>query len=186
MLTGLRAGDEKAYRALIDTYKDRVYNVCLGYVYNAEDAEDLAQEVFLEVFRSIGNFKGESCLYTWVYRICVTKSLELIRRRKRKKRSGKVYSLLGMKEMGYEPAAARFDHPGVRLENQERATILFGAIESLSDNQRIAFSMHNLEGKSYAEISDLMGVSLSSVESLIFRAKRNLRKKLEHYYRNQG
>lgn len=185
LISELQKGTSAAFGKLIDEYQKRVFNTCLGYVYNSEDAEDLSQEVFLEIFRSIHNFKGESKLSTWIYRISVTKSLEMLRKRKRKKRAGKVLSLFGLQEIGYEPKASSYDHPGVQLENKERAAILFRAIESLPENQRIAFTMHNMDGKSYLEIADLMGLSLGSVESLIFRARKNLKKKLEHYYRNK-
>lgn len=181
----MRAGEENAYRQFIALHKDRVFNTCMGYVFNSEDAEDLAQEVFLEVFRSIHKFKGESSLFTWVYRICVTKSLEMIRRRKRKKRAAVLLPLGGLQECGFEPVGDRIDHPGIRLENKERAKVLYAAIGGLSENQRIAFTMHNVDGKSYQEIAVTMELSLSSVESLIFRARRNLRSKLEVFYKNQ-
>ncbi|MEM7037033.1 MAG: sigma-70 family RNA polymerase sigma factor [Bacteroidota bacterium] len=179
----LKQGDQAAFRALVDQFQDRIYNTCLGFVYNAEDAEDLAQEVFMEVFRSIHKFKGEAKLSTWMHRIAVTKSLELIRSRNRKKRAGKVLSLFGLKATGQEPKAMAYDHPGVQLENKERSAVLFGAIQKLAENQRIAFTLHKVDAKSYQEVAEIMGVSLSSVESLMFRAKRNLRKKLEKYYR---
>jgi RNA polymerase sigma-70 factor (ECF subfamily) len=182
----MKSGDEKAFRQLIASYKRRVYNTCLGYVFNAEDAEDLAQEVFLEVFRSIGHFKGECGLFTWMYRICVTKSLELIRKRKRKKRAAVLISLPAMQQAGFEPSAGRIDHPGISLENAERATVLYAAIDSLPQSQRIAFSMHNLDGKSYQDIASTLELSISAVESLIFRARRNLRSRLENYYQNDG
>jgi RNA polymerase sigma-70 factor (ECF subfamily) len=183
LILSLCAGEQKAYQQFITSHQDRVFNTCMGYVFNAEDAEDLAQEVFLEVFRSIRKFKGESSLFTWVYRICVTKSLELIRRRKRKKRAGTMLSLGTLQESGFEPTGHRIDHPGIRLENKERGRVLYAAIDSLSENQRIAFTMHNLDGKSYQDIAGSMCLSLSSVESLIFRAKRNLRSKLNVFYR---
>ncbi|HLF34034.1 MAG TPA: sigma-70 family RNA polymerase sigma factor, partial [Cyclobacteriaceae bacterium] len=82
----LRRGDEQAFRQLVEEYQDKVYNTCLGFVRNEEEADDLAQEVFVEVFSSVQSFRGDSKLSTWIYRIAVTKSLELIRSKKRKKR----------------------------------------------------------------------------------------------------
>ena len=76
-----------------------------------------------------------------------------------------------------------FQHPGVKLDKKEDAAILMGAIKKLPENQRIAFTLHKVEGLSYQEVSDVMQASISSVESLMHRAKTNLRKMLEdHYY----
>ncbi|WP_255763399.1 RNA polymerase sigma factor [Fulvivirga maritima] len=79
---------------------------------------------------------------------------------------------------------ADFVHPGVALENKERSQILMAHIDNLSENQKVAFNLHKLEGLSYQEISQVMQLSVSSVESLLFRAKKNLQKSLGNYYKN--
>jgi len=76
-----------------------------------------------------------------------------------------------------------YNHPGVLLENKERSKILFQHIEKLSENQRVAFTLHKIEGLSYQEITEVMQTSLSSVESLMFRAKKNLKKSLGSFYK---
>src|SRR4029078_8170242 len=85
LILGLRNGDETAFRLLVENYQDRIYNTALGIVNNAEDAEDDAQEVFIQVHRSIHTFKGEAKLSTWLYRIATTRPLDLLRSRKSKK-----------------------------------------------------------------------------------------------------
>ena len=90
-----------------------------------------------------------------------------------------------MEEQADRMANDRFDHPGVALENKERTELLLNKIAELPENQRIAFTLHRLEGLSYKEISQIMEMSLSAVEALLFRAKKNLRKKLEHYYQKK-
>lgn len=185
LIEDLRKGSHAAFGKLIDSYQGRVFNTCLNFVHHAEDAEDLAQEVFLEVFRSIGKFKGESKLSTWIYRIAVTKSLEHIRKHKRKKRDGKVYSISALQESGFDPKGDAMDHPGVALEHKERAAALFGAISQLPDKQRIAFTLNKVEGRSYQEVADIMETTVSSIESLIFRARRNLKQILEDFYKNE-
>ena len=145
---------------------------------NSTDAEDVAQEVFIEVYRSVHRFKGDSTLATWIYRITINKCLEKIRHSKRKKRAAQTRSV--DETPWNEPAD--FNHPGVVLENRERARILFSAIEKLPDNQKTAFILHKTEGLSYKEISAVMKSSVSSVESLMFRAKQNLQKYLREYY----
>lgn len=178
LIQGLRNGDEAAFKYLVDTYKDRIFNTAIGIVQNAEDAEDVAQEVFIQVYRSIHNFKGESKLSTWLYRIATTRSLDLLRSRKSKKRFGFIQRLFGD---GNEPLyeLPDFNHPGVILDQKENAARLFKAIAQLPENQKIAFTLHKLEDLSYQEVSKIMQISISAVESVMHRAKQNLRKMLE-------
>ncbi len=178
LIQGLRNGDEAAFKYLVDTYKDRIFNTAIGIVQNAEDAEDVAQEVFIQVYRSIHNFKGESKLSTWLYRIATTRSLDLLRSRKSKKRFGFIQRLFGD---GNEPLyeLPDFNHPGVTLEQKENAAKLFKAIAQLPENQKTAFALHKLEDLSYQEVSKIMQISISAVESVMHRAKQNLRKMLE-------
>jgi len=178
LIQGLREGDESAFRYLVDTYQNRVFNTAMGIVQNAEDAEDVAQEVFIQVFRSIGSFKAESKLSTWIYRITTTRSLDLLRSRKSKKRFGFIQRLLGEDN---EPAQEipDFNHPGVELDRKENAARLFKVIGKLPENQKIAFTLHKLEDLSYQEVSEVMQTTVAAVESLMHRAKQNLRKLLE-------
>jgi RNA polymerase sigma factor (sigma-70 family) len=180
----LKQGDEGAFRTIVDTWQNMVYNTALGIVQNAEDAEDIAQEVFVQVHQSISSFKGESRFSTWLYRITVTKSLDHERKKKRKKRFAFVRSIFGEQdEVVVNPPD--FHHPGVALDQKEDAAILFKAITDLPENQRIAFTLNKVEGLSYQEVSDVMKTTVSSVESLMHRAKNNLKKKLEDYYNNR-
>lgn len=178
LILGLKDGDESAFRELVETHKDRIYNTALGIVQNAEDAEDVAQEVFIQVYRAIHNFKGESKLSTWLYRIATTRSLDLLRSRKSKKRFGSLTRLFGENN---EPdvEVPDFNHPGVALDQKENAARLFKAISQLPDNQKTAFTLHKMEELSYQEVSEVMGTSVAAVESLMHRAKQNLRKILE-------
>lgn len=178
LIQRLKEGDETAFKYLVDTYQERVYNTAIGIVQNAEDAEDVTQEVFIQVYRSIHNFKGESKLSTWLYRIATTRALDLLRSRKSKKRFGLLQRLFGE---GNEPVfeIPDFNHPGVALDRKENAAKLFKAIGQLPENQKVAFTLHKLEDLSYQEISEIMKTSLPAVESLMHRAKQNLRKILE-------
>lgn len=178
LIQGLREGQEAAFRALVEIYQDRVYNTVIGIVQNAEDAEDVTQEVFIQVYKSIGTFKGESKLSTWLYRIATTRSLDLLRSRKSKKRFGFIQRLFGD---GAEPTVEipDFNHPGVALDKKENAAKLFKAIAQLPENQKTAFVLHKLEDLSYQEVAGIMKTSVPAVESLMHRAKLNLRKLLE-------
>lgn len=176
-------GSESAFRNLVNDHKDQVYNTCLGFLRNPHDAEDVSQEVFIQVFDSIGDFREDAALSTWIYRIAVTKSLELIRYRKRKKRSVFFEALSSLfNEPDEEPDHSEFMHPGIQLENKERARILFDKIEKLTEKQRVAFTLQKVEGLSYQEVAKVMELSVPAVESLIHRAKENLKKQLYSYY----
>lgn len=184
LIEQLKNGDEAAFKAIVTTWQDMVFNTAIGILQNAEDAEDVAQEVFLQVYESIHSFKGESKFSTWLYRITVTKSMDHIRRKKRKKRFAGIQALFGLNnEPVYDPPD--FHHPGINLDNKERAAILMKAVKNLPENQHIAFTLHKMEGLSYQEVSEVMNTTVSSVESLLHRAKNNLRKSLEKYYRDK-
>lgn len=185
LVEALQSGSQQAFSDLVAQYQERVLNTALGFVPNLQDAEDIVQEVFIEVYRSIASFKGASRLSTWIYRITVSKSLEWLRHRKRKKRSAFFQSLIGLEDLEVGAVSDRFNHPGIQLEQRERATILFAAIDTLSENQRTAFTLSQVEGLSNKEVAAVMEQSVSAVESLLHRARKNLQKKLRHFYEQQ-
>lgn len=183
LIEQLKQGDEAAFKQIVEQWQDMVYNTVLGIVQNETEAEDVTQDVFIRVYESVSSFKGESKFSTWLYRVAVTKALEFLRSKKRKKRFAFLKSLSGATEDdSVQPAD--FHHPGVSLDNKERAAELFKAIGKLPENQKAAFVLHKLEGLSYKEISDTLHLSVPAVESLMNRAKNNLKKYLENYYRN--
>jgi len=182
LIAKLTEGDQAAFKDVFESYKDKVYNTSLSLLRNARDAEDITQDVFVEIFLSVKHFRGKSKLSTWIYRITVSKALDLIRKNKRKKRFAFITSLFGEKgELVTDPPD--FVHPGVTAENEELSAVLFNAISKLPQSQKIAFTLCKTEGLSYEEIADIMTVSVSSVESLMFRAKQNLRITLADYYK---
>jgi RNA polymerase sigma-70 factor (ECF subfamily) len=159
-----------------------VYNTALSIVQIEADAEDITQEVFIKVYEKIDGFKGTSQLSTWIYRITVNKALDFEKKKKRQKNGGLIRRLLVGRE---ENEPVDFNHPGVLLDNKERAAVLFKALKKLPDNQRVAFTLHKIEGLPYQEISEIMQISLFAVESLMVRAKNGLKKILEQYYQSQ-
>lgn len=185
ILALLRNGDERAYRMLYDQYSSRVYNTALSYLQNTTDAEDITQEVFVEVFRSVEKFRGGATISTWMYRIAVNKSLDHIKHSKRKKRFGIIRSLFGNDEEDSPLQLPDFHHPGIALENQERAAILFKAIKLLNENQQTAFILTHIEDLSQKEAAEIMEVSVKALESLIQRAKANLRAQLKDFYKGE-
>lgn len=173
----LKQGDRSAFKWLVERWQGMVYNTALGMLQNEQDAEDTAQEVFIQIFESIRSFKGDSKLSTWIYRITVAKSLDAIRRKKRKKRFAFIQSLYNDRdELIHDPPD--FVHPGVKVERKEEAKILFKAIGELPDNQKAAFVLNKIELLSYQEVADILHVSTNAVDSLLQRAKKNLRENI--------
>jgi RNA polymerase sigma factor (sigma-70 family) len=177
----LKSGDERAFRQFVDAYGKSIFNLCLNIVTNTEDAEDLAQETFIEAYNSITSFRETAQLKTWLYRIAINKCYDYLRWKKRKKRFAILQPLFNRDEEPIE-IPSNFQHPGIVLDNKETAQILFAAMESLPDSQQTAFVLYETQGMDYKQIAETMALSISAVEALLFRARANLRKKLEKYY----
>jgi RNA polymerase sigma factor (sigma-70 family) len=183
----LKQGKQDAFSRLLQDYQQKVFSTCISFVPNKEDAEDIAQEVFLEVFKSISKFKGDSKLSTWIYRIATNKCLEFIRKKNTKKRFAFMQTIMG-NEIHIDKTSyfTEFNHPGIVLENKEKSATIFKAINTLPETQRVIFTLAKIDGKSYQEIVEITGKSLSSVESVMFRAKKTLKEKLATFYKNNS
>jgi RNA polymerase sigma-70 factor (ECF subfamily) len=185
-IQALKNKDSSAYSQLLDDFQQKVFSTCISFVPNKEDAEDIAQDVFIEVFKSISKFKGDSKLSTWIYRITTNKCLEFIRKKNTKKRFAFLESITGnaipIDKTNY---FTEMNHPGILLVNKELNAVLFKAINSLPENQSVVFTLNKIDGKSYQEVAEITKRSLSSVESIMFRAKKNLQKVLGNYYKSE-
>lgn len=177
----LKNGDKFIYKYVYDLYARMVYNVCFRMSGNKEEAEDLTQDVFVKVFNSINNFREDSKLSTWIYRIAVNISINKLRRKK-------VINFFAFDfwedEKREKEMADNSQSPVNILEKSEIQQIIQEAINSLPSKQKTAIILSRYEELSYKEISKIMELSLSAVESLIFRAKENLVKKLIRYKEN--
>jgi RNA polymerase sigma factor (sigma-70 family) len=181
----LQKGNQIAFGQLLDAYQQKVFGTCISFIPNKEDAEDVSQEVFIAVFKSIHQFKENSKLSTWIYKIATNKCLEFIRKKNAKKRFSFMQTLLG-NEIPLDKTSyfTEVNHPGILLENKEKSALIFKAIDTLTESQRIIFTLAKIDEKSYQEIVEITGKSLSSVESILFRAKKALQQKLENFYKN--
>jgi RNA polymerase sigma factor (sigma-70 family) len=182
LISLLKQKDRAAFKTIVETWQDMVFNTALGILQNAEDAEDVMQEVFISVFESINTFKGESKFSTWLYRITVSRAMDHIRKKKTKKRFALIQGFYGKNnEAIIDPPD--FFHPGINLENKENAAVLFKAMERLPPNQKIAFVLNKVEGLSYQEIAEVLKITDSAVDALLQRAKSNLKKMLSDFYK---
>src|SRR5580704_177498 len=179
LVAGLRAGDECAYEILIQRFQQPVYNLISRLVDDPGDAADVAQEVFLKVFRKVNGFRSESSLKTWVYRIAVNEARN--QRRWFVRHRGK--------EIGLDPADAAAQGPQDWLcdpgrspyqtaLDQETHALIESALNKVSPNYRAAVVLREVEGLSYEEISEILEVSLGTVKSRILRGRESLRKHL--------
>lgn len=176
IIQSIANGDRKAFQKLYELFSEKVYNTSLSYAQNKEDAEEITQDVFTSIFRNASKFKGESNAGTWIYRITVNSSLNHIKIKKR----------LSIFTFGSnEKDKPGFEHPGILLENKENAKALFKVIDTLPDSQKTAFILSFVEELPRQEVADVMETSLKAVESLLQRAKKNLRDKLGKMYPNR-
>lgn len=178
LIKKLQLRSETAYQYLVDAYRTRVFNTVLNILQDIDDADDTAQEVFIQVYHSINSFKSDSSLTTWIYRIAVRKALDKLRQRKNRVLLQK---LLPWWMPNDESKEQIFHHPGIALEHKERAAELFNAINKLPENQKIAFTLIKVQGMKYSEACEIMQLGVKAIESLISRAKQNLQKQLQHY-----
>lgn len=172
-ITPLLNKEEWAYRQFVKEYGKRIFNICLYILQDQMEAEDTTQDVFISVFQSIHTFRGDAQFSTWVHRLTLNKCNEKLRFKNRKKRKGEMVLF----ENQVDLASQDSNPEGLLIKNEETA-LLFDAIKSLSVNQHIAYTLHNMQEMSYAEIAENMNLSVSAVESLLFRAKQNLKKYL--------
>ena len=178
----LQSKDEASFKTVVLENQDRVYNTILSFVNNHEEAEDLSQEVFIKAYNALPKFKRNCKVSSWLYRFSVNISLEYLRKEQRQKRKSFLVRIFQGQEKNPVLDIPDLLHPGISLENKERAKILHAAVALLPENQRIAFQLRNFSELSYDEIAEVMEISKSAIESLLFRAKGGLQKKLRLYY----
>ena len=172
--------DNKDFEKLYNQYSILVYNLALNYLQNIEDAEEITQDVFIQINNSISKFQEKSSLKTWIYRITINKCLDFIKHKNSQKR----FFIFGKKSQNeFEiENVSNFEHPGILLENKEKSKLLFEIINELGENQKTAFLLSKIDGLSNSEISEIMKLSISSVESLVFRAKSTLKEKISNKF----
>lgn len=170
-----KAGDQTAFEQLVVDNQNRVYSLALRMLGDPEDAQDAAQEAFLNAWRALPSFKGESSFSTWVYRLASNACIDHLRRRKRR-REVEVVSLTGTEGEGsWEPADHQAD-PALQTERRMAREAVEQALRGLPDHQREILVMRELSGLSYQEIGQALELDLGTVKSRIARARLALKK----------
>ncbi len=170
-----------SFKELYNIHKDLVFNLALHFCQNREDAEEVAQDVFLTVHLKAKNFQNKSNIKTWIYRITVNKSLDFLKAKKTQKRN--FFFTAKRIDDDVSTSIGHFEHPGVLLEEKEEIAKIFAAINQLADKQKTAVILLKIEQKSQAETAEIMNTTSKAVESLFQRAKLNLKKILKE---NEG
>ena len=178
LLAQLRQGDEAAFRTLVLRFQDRVYRTAYSLLRSAEDAEDVAQEVFVEVYQTVARFRGEAALSTWLYRLATSRALQHQRRQQARKRFAFFTSLLGFAQDTL-PEPPDHAHPQALLEGAQQLHLLQQHIGRLPAQQQVAFTLRHEQELRYDEIAAVLGTSVAAVESLLYRARHTLRSHLQ-------
>ena len=170
----IRAGDGDAFETLVREHQTRVYNLALRMTGSEEDAQDIAQETFLKAWRTMGKYRGECSLGSWLYRIASNLSIDLLRKNKRQQRE-KIVSLEDNGEDGrtLELPDLR-EEPQTILEREENRRAVWACLEKLPEEQRLILVLRDVNGLSYEEIGASMGLEMGTVKSRIFRAREKL------------
>jgi len=184
LINAFKKGDTGAFHELVLKYEGRVYNHCLRLVNDEEESFDLTQEVFLKVFRKIKNYEHTYAFYTWLYRITVNSCIDYMRRKKRTVQS--VSLSMHSHEDGMDSGREQ-DIPDTKFtptgqfEKNELSAHLNEALEQLSEKLRVILVLKEMEGFSYEEIAEILGVSRGTVKSRLFRARERLKELLVGY-----
>jgi RNA polymerase sigma-70 factor (ECF subfamily) len=179
LVSGLQAGDERAYEQLIERFQNPVYNLAYRLLNDQADASDVAQEVFLKIFRNVGNFRGDSSLRTWVYRIAVNESHNrrrwLFRHRRGETGLDETFEDSDGRE---KPLMDSGETPFDFTVNREALVLLEEALADINPVFRAALVLREIEDMSYDEIAEILEVSIGTVKSRIVRGREALRRNL--------
>lgn len=178
LISRCAAGEEMACTELVNEYQRMVFHLALHMLGDHDEALDLSQEVFLNVFRTIGRFRGQSTLRTWIYRIVVNQARNRQRWWRRRHRADQVSLEERIEKTGDMPPASELDGPDRMFGQRELARRIWGALDQLPFEQRTVMILREIDGLSYEEIAFSLGVAVGTVKSRLTRAREALRSQL--------
>lgn len=175
-----RTGDRRAFGKLVEKYQRRVYSLAFGILRQREDAWDVAQEAFVKAYKKLDRFEGNAAFYTWLYRITYNLSIDTLREKVRRE----TVDLDGnrkLEEALQSDARPTAEHPDQMAQRRELHRVLQVAMNKLSDKHRAIIVLREVEGLSYEEMAEVLGISKGTVMSRLFHARQNLQTLLAPY-----
>ncbi len=179
-----QAGITMAFEELAERYHPFVLNVCFKFLNDENDAKDAAQDIFVKIHFALNKFKPGARFSTWLYRVVVNHCLNVLRSRKRKKWLLVFSAYWGDHKEFIDNMKDMKNDPEHHFDSKEQQQAVYRALASLNDGYRTVVILHRYQGLSYKEIADVLGTSVSSVESKLFRAKKKLAELLKDYLTN--
>ncbi len=186
LIAGARRGSQDAYRRLYERYYRRIFQLAVSMVYSREDAEDIAQQTFIQAFRSLGRFRGQSSFYTWLYRIALNAATDYRRKLVRRERRGPTESLDEDGPAARQLAAPPADGPEQALYHRELNELVRRALETLSQEHRQVLILREIGGLSYGEIAEATGANAGTVMSRLHYARKALAETLRRWNVNEA
>lgn len=182
----VQAGDKRAFNLLVEKYHRRVGRLLTRLLKNQEDIEDVVQDTFIKAYRAIGNFRGESAFYTWIYRIAINTAKNLLLTQKR--RPSQLNDIDGEESETFEDNAAlsNIDTPESLYLTRQVAEAVNEAMMALPEDLRDAIVMREIDGLSYEEIASAMGCPIGTVRSRIFRAREAISQRIKPLVEPKG
>jgi RNA polymerase sigma-70 factor (ECF subfamily) len=183
LMLAFQGGDEMAFQELVERNHPRVIRLAYRFVTNTTEAEDLAQEVFLRIYRARRTYRPTAKFSTWMFRIAANVSLNALRDRAHRRDEVSIEQLAGADRGPYTVPDSRSEAPGRRIARSELQTRVRDAVRQLPEKQQLAVVLSKYEGLSYADIARTLGCSTMAVKSLLARARENLKDRLLLYLR---
>jgi len=179
LMLAARAGDDGAFGDLVDRHRNAVVNLTYRYLGNRADADDLAQEVFLKVYRARKRYEPRAKFTTWLYRVAVNACLNEVRNRKHRPTHAAI-SLAGETGAALPPDPG-CENPAAAAERMELRRQVRLALDELPERQRLALLLNKFHGQSYEELAQSFELTIPAVKSLLVRARENVRRRIEPY-----
>jgi len=173
----VQQGDKSAYDLLVIKYQHKIVQLVNRFVKDPSEAQDVAQEAFIKAYRALGNFRGDSAFYTWLYRIAINTAKNYLVSRSRRYSDYEV-DVQDAEQVENAPQLKGMDTPDNVLMNEQIVEAIKSAIEKLPDEMRTAIMLREFEGMSYEEIAQAMDCPVGTVRSRIFRAREAIDKKI--------
>lgn len=173
----VQQGDKSAFDLLVIKYQHKIVHLVNRYVKDPSEAQDVAQDTFIKAYRALGDFRGDSAFYTWLYRIAINTAKNYLLSRSRRHFDYEI-DVQDAEQVENAPQLKNIETPENLLMNEQIVAVIKSAIERLPEEMRIAITLREFEGMSYEEIAEAMDCPIGTVRSRIFRAREAIDQKL--------